>query len=483
MNVPSPAPASGELAPLVTVVVVSYNGVDLVAPCLRALAAQNLPRDRMQVWVVDNASGDGTQELIRRDFPWVRLFANERNAGFAGGNNVALRQVDTPYVALLNQDARPTPDWLRRLLEPFEREGGLEGSGEPDVGARAVRRGNPPRLAATTSKIVFMPRFLALHLSTTGTVPGTLDTRELGVRISRVTVDGEDVTEGVLWDHAAYGPEGYGDGRFRWTRPSGQLLVPLDQSGNGDRTASFELGFRIPAEVAKPVVLTWAEGSATIETGSDVEEHKVSVPGARLVDVLNNAGSVVFMDGYGADRGYQEVDRGQFDRSEEVFAFCGASVLFRTAALREAGVFDDDFFMYYEDTDLAWRLRALGWSIRYLPDSVVRHIHAASSEEWSPFFTFHVDRNRLLLLTKNARAGLAAREVLRYPVTTASLALRTVARARNGHQRPPLRPTLLRAKVMASYLRLLPAMLNRRWEISRRARVDRRRLQRWLVLR
>jgi GT2 family glycosyltransferase len=480
--VPSPAPASGEPAPLVTVVVVSYNGVDLVAPCLHALAAQDLPKGRMQVWVVDNASADGTQELIRGDFPWVRLFGNPSNQGFAGGNNVALRQVDTPFVALLNQDARPATDWLRRLLEPFEREAEAGDPAGP-VGVTAAGRDHSPRLAAVTSKIVFLPRFLALHLSTGATVPGTLDTRELGVRIARVTVDGEDVTEGVLWDHAAYGPEGSGGERFRWTRPSGQLLVPLDPTGGGGRTASFELGFRIPAEVTKPVVLTWAEGSATIETASDVEEHKISVSGASLVDVLNNAGSVVFRDGYGADRGYQEVDRGQFARSEEVFTFCGAAVLFKTAALREAGVFDDDFFMYYEDTDLAWRLRALGWSIRYQPESVVRHIHAASSEEWSPFFTFHVDRNRLLLLTKNASAGLLAREVLRYPVTTASLALRAVAQARRGRQRPAMRPTVLRVKVMGSYLRLLPAMLSRRWRISRRAKVERRRLQRWLVLR
>jgi GT2 family glycosyltransferase len=468
---PSPAPATGEPAPLATVVVVSYNGVDLVAPCLEALAAQDLPKGRMQVWVVDNASSDGTRELIERDFPWVRLIANPRNDGFAGGNNVALRQVDTPYVALLNQDARPARDWLSRLIEPFE----LEQAASPGSGA--------PRLAATTSKIVFLPRFLALNLSTPAFLPGTLDTRELGVRIHKVTVDGRDVTDGVLWDHVAYGPEG--EGRFRWTRPAGRLLVPVDPGGQGTGGApGLELGFRLAAEGAKPVELTWAGGAATIKAETDVADQEVSVaPGAELVDVLNNTGSLVFMDGYGADRGYQEVDRGQYQRVEEVFTFCGASVLFRTEALREAGVFDDDFFMYYEDTDLAWRLRALGWSIRYLPDSVVRHIHAASSEEWSPFFVFHVDRNRLLLLTKNARAGLAAREVLRYPLTTASLALRAVAQARHTRRRPPLRPTLLRVKVMGSYLRLLPAMLGRRWKISRRSKVDRRHLQRWMVLR
>jgi GT2 family glycosyltransferase len=469
--VPSPVPDS-DPAPLVTVVVVSYNGADLVAPCLEALAEQNLPKGWMQVWVVDNASTDGTQELIARDFPWVRLIANPRNDGFAGGNNVALRQVDTRYVALLNQDARPTPDWLPRLMEPFERE-------QPESVPGA------PRLAATTSKIVFLPRFLAVNLSTPAFLPGTLDTRELGVRIYRVTVDGRDVTDQVLWDHLAYGPEGEGEGRFRWTRPSGRLLVPVDPGGRGTGAApGLEIGFRLAAEGDKPVDLTWSGGAATIKAETEVaEQHLWVAPGAELVDVLNNTGSVVFVDGYGADRGYQEVDRGQYERSEEVFTFCGASVLFRTEALCDVGVFDDDFFMYYEDTDLAWRLRALGWSIRYMPDSVVRHIHAASSEEWSPFFVFHVDRNRLLLLTKNARAGLAVREVLRYPLTTVSLALRAVAQARHTRRRPPLRPTLLRVKVMGSYLRLLPAMLGRRWSISRRSKVDRRHLQRWMVLR
>jgi hypothetical protein len=87
------------------------------------------------------------------------------------------------------------------------------------------------------------------------------------------------------------------------------------------------------------------------------------------------------------------------------------------------------------------------------------------------------------MLTKNARPGLAAREVLRYPLTTASLALREVARARHTRRRPPVRPTLLRLRVIGSYLRLLPRMLGKRRELARLARVDRRRLEQWLILR
>ena len=447
--------------PLVTVVVLNYNGGRRVPGVLEALAAQDLPDGQVAVWVVDNASSDGSPELLRRDFPWVRTIANPANDGFAGGNNVALREVTTPFVALLNDDAYPAPDWARRLLEPFQREGA-------------------ERLAAVSAKIVFLPRFLPVELATPGFNPGTLDTRELGVRVYRITVAGEDVTERVLWDRVAYGPEGEGPGRFRWTRPAGMLLVPVD----GPAEAPVRVGLRLAAEATKPVELAWPGGGAGVKAEPDPVDVEVQVPqGVDRVDVLNNAGSMVFRDGYGADRAYQQLDRGQYQRPEEVFAFCGGSVCFRTEALREAGLFDEDFFLYYEDTDLSWRLRALGWSIRYQPSAVVRHIHSASSVEWSPLFVFHTDRNRLLMLTKNARAGLATREVLRYPLTTLSLALREAARSRHTRRRPPLRPTLLRLRVLGSYLRLLPVMLARRQRLAARARVGRRHLERWLVLR
>jgi GT2 family glycosyltransferase len=449
--------------PLVTVVVLNWNGAHLLADCLGGLAAQDLPEGQLAVWVVDNASSDGSLELLANQFPWVRAIANDRNDGFAGGNNVALREVATPFVALINNDARPAPDWLRRLLEPFS-EPGAE------------------RLAAVSAKIVFLPRFLAVELATPGFVPGTLDTRQLGVRVYRVVVDGSDVTERVLWDRVAYGPEGEGPGRFRWTHPAGMLLVPVDSKAEG--SGPLRLGLRVAAETTKPLELTWAGGGGSGKAEPEPVDLEFEVPaGVPLLDVINNAGSMVFRDGYGADRAYQELDRGQYQRPEEVFAFCGGAVCFRTEALRQSGVFDHDFFLYYEDTDLSWRLRTLGWRIRYQPAAVARHIHSASSVEWSPLFVFHTDRNRLLMLTKNARAGLAAREVLRYPLTTASLALREVARSRHTGRRPPVRPTLLRLRVLGSYLRLLPTMLVRRRRLAARAAVDRKRLERWLVLR
>jgi GT2 family glycosyltransferase len=438
-----------------TVVVVNWNGERWLRPCLDALARQSTSFAYC-VWVVDNASTDGSVAVVEHEYPDVRVLRNPENLGFAGGNNTALREVTTPYAVLLNNDATPEPDWLERLLAPFEEPGS-------------------ERLAAVTSKVVFAPRFLPLRLETPQFTPGGADPRDLGVRIASVTVDGVDVTTRVLWERLTWGPEGEGEQRFWWTRPSGELLVPLpSESGPWEVTLCWA------AEARKQVALSWDAGAVTCPVGPEPTEQSFTVPaGARSVDVVNNVGSVVLASGYGADRGYQDVDAGQYDAPADVFALCGCAVALRTEAGRELGWFDEDFFLYYEDTDLSWRLRAAGWTIRYEPSAVVRHVHAASSVEWSPTFVFHTDRNRLLMLVKNATTWRALRECGRYPLTTGSIALRTLRTSLKAGRRPALRPTLLRLRVLLSFLRLLPTMLAKRR--TARAQVPRRELERQLV--
>jgi GT2 family glycosyltransferase len=436
-----------------TVVVVSWNGERWLRACLDALGEQTVTD--FETWVVDNASADGSVALLEREYPHVRVLRNATNLGFAGGNNTALRQVTTPYAVLLNNDATPEPDWLEQLLSVLDTDG--------DV-------------AAVTSKVLFAPRFLSLELTTASFRPGGADPRELGLRVYGLAVDGTDVTESVLWERLTYGPEGSGADRFRWTRPQGRLLVPVPDSSSGP----WELTLRWAAEATKPVALAWESGRADLTVPAEGGTARTTVSAdAALVDVVNNVGSVVFRDGYSADRGYQQVDEGQYDEACDVFALCGCAVAVRTDAGRAADWFDDDFFLYYEDTDLSWRLQRAGWRVRYEPRAVVRHVHAASSVEWSPTFVFHTDRNRLLLLTKNARAAVALREAGRYPLTTASMALRTLRQGLQSRSRPAVRPTLLRLRVMASYLRLLPAALARRARTERTAAVPRRALEHW----
>ena len=251
---------------------------------------------------------------------------------------------------------------------------------------------------------------------------------------------------------------------YRWTRPEGELLVPVRGAG------PHELTVRWSAERPKDATLSWDGGADTSVVTTVPFDHTVVVD-APTVDVVNNAGSIVFVAGYGADRGFREVDEGQYDTAEDVFAVCGCAVALRTEAGRAAGWFDEDFFLYYEDTDLSWRLRLAGWRLRYEPRAVVRHLHSATSVEWSPTFVFHTTRNRLLMLVKDATAERARREYAAFLGETLQMARPVVGALRRG-RRPAPGPFPSRLRAARS---LRPADARRRCGGGgRSARVGRR---------
>ena len=335
---------------LATVIVVNWNGAHLLPACLDGLRRQN-GAVSFETWVVDNASHDESVQLMRERYPEVRIVQSDRNRGFAGGNNLALEMVTSPFAVLLNNDAVPEPDWLECLLAPM-REPGSESIG------------------ATTGKVVFASRYARMRLSTPGFVAGPEDSRELGVRIGSVDVgtagDADRpvgrVLNDVLWERLIYGREGPPDAPFFWTRPAGEFLVPVPEG-------EVDLTFGWAAERPKEVDLSWeGGGSVIVPVNADPSQATVHLPATTpRFDVINNVGGIVITEGYGADRGYQQVDEGQFDAPEEVFTACGNGVAMRTELGHRLGWFDADFFLYYEDTDLSWRLRALGYEIRYEP--------------------------------------------------------------------------------------------------------------------
>ncbi len=102
-------------SPLVSIVIVNYNGAELLRQCLKSVFAQ--PYRPIEVIVVDNASVDDSVEIVRREFPQVRLILNKRNLGFAEGNNVGVEAASGEFVVLLNNDATVEAQWLPSLLE------------------------------------------------------------------------------------------------------------------------------------------------------------------------------------------------------------------------------------------------------------------------------------------------------------------------------------------------------------------------------
>ncbi len=86
-----------------SVVILNWNTCALLEKCLRALVCPQRDID-VEIIVVDNASGDNSREMVRREFPQVNLIANPKNTGFGAGNNVALPQARGRYVLFLNSD-------------------------------------------------------------------------------------------------------------------------------------------------------------------------------------------------------------------------------------------------------------------------------------------------------------------------------------------------------------------------------------------
>jgi GT2 family glycosyltransferase len=100
--------------PRVSLIVLNFNGLAWLRPCLTALAAQ-VGAPPFEVLVADNGSTDRSIEVVEATFPAVRVLALGRNLGFAGGNNAAAKAAAGELLVFLNNDTIPAPDWLSRL--------------------------------------------------------------------------------------------------------------------------------------------------------------------------------------------------------------------------------------------------------------------------------------------------------------------------------------------------------------------------------
>lgn len=108
--------------PQVTIVILTWNASRFLPVCLKTLLAQDYPA--FSLIIVDNDSTDDTVALARSlqsptAFPAVQIIENRTNLGFAGGNNVALRQIESPFAVLLNPDVELAPTWLSELIAPM----------------------------------------------------------------------------------------------------------------------------------------------------------------------------------------------------------------------------------------------------------------------------------------------------------------------------------------------------------------------------
>mgnify|MGYP000061881045 CR=1 FL=1 len=115
---------------------------------------------------------------------------------------------------------------------------------------------------------------------------------------------------------------------------------------------------------------------------------------------LDSAGMLLAGDGSSKQRGHLRPPE-EFARQEEVLLASASAALYRRTMLEEVGLFDEDFFLYCEDTDLGLRARWAGWTCLYVPEAVVEHRYSHSAGRASRLKAYYVERNRLFVVVKN----------------------------------------------------------------------------------
>lgn len=247
----------------------------------------------------------------------------------------------------------------------------------------------------------------------------------------------------VTWNAADYIEACLGSLR-RQSRPPAEVLVIDNASGDGsaDRVAgSFpdvrlircgdnlgfcranNLGFE---ETRAPFVLA-LNPDTTLEPDfleallPAFDDPAVGIATGKLLrfdrQTLDSAGQALGRSRQPIDRGYSRPDDGRYDREERVFGACGAAALYRREMLEqlrdEHGVFDERYFAFYEDLDLAWRAQRHGWQACYRPQAVGYHARGGSGRDVGlagrlaamlrrrPEVRYHVVKNRYLTILKN----------------------------------------------------------------------------------
>jgi GT2 family glycosyltransferase len=426
-----------ETLPFVRVVLLDFNGGSTIVDAVDAVTKTQWPTDRLEIVCVDNGSTDGSLEEIERRFPSVITMRNGENLGFPG-NNVAMRDLDgVDYVALVNSDALVEPTWLAPLVERASADTGI---------------------GAVCPKILFANRFVEVSVAVKG-VGGKKAPMSM---LRAVSSNGEDV---FTRSHVAKGGGRTSDrsGIFEWLSDGSVLRVPVDAIAGA--VASVEITVEIEALVRCVVTLNESAGSERALAAGERASIVLTVT-QEPVDVVNNVGSWLDESWVGNERGLYEVDRGHLDDVQEIGTWCGAAVLLRASHLLDVGLFEESFFLYYEDTDLAVRGRGRGWRFVVEPTSVVRHIHSASTVEGSAIAAHFIERNRLLLVIRHGSGSEVFREFARYLLITASYARAAFIEAVKRRQAPDLKKVIRRLRSYVSALQLVPSSLASRHRIS-----------------
>ncbi len=205
--------------------------------------------------------------------------------------------------------------------------------------------------------------------------------------------------------------------------------------------------------------------------------------------VIDNLGISINKDGGAVNRGSKEVDQGQYDKSSNIFGVCAGAALYKREAIESIRLnkeyFDDDFFAYYEDLDLAWRLRLAGWRSMSCPEAIVYHVHSATAVSHSLFKSFYMNRNRFYVMLKNYPFGYLVKAVILTPIRYLMLANSMRIKKGPSHELKKnvgISKTIgVTLKAWGSAVWHTPRMIKKRRAIQRNKKVSNKVIGNWFI--
>lgn len=188
----------------------------------------------------------------------------------------------------------------------------------------------------------------------------------------------------------------------------------------------------------------------------ELETHpKIGIATCKLLNtkatLLDSTGDFYTSWGLPFPRGRDEPASDKYDSQTEIFAASGGASLYRVSLLEKIGLFDEDFFAYYEDVDLSFRAQLAGWKVSYVPSAVAYHQIGATSGKIKGFTTIQTTKNLPWLLWKNVPTGLLIKVLPRFMVAYSFFMFSAIAR----QQALP---------AMHGYFKMLSLLPKKTWE-------------------
>ena len=346
----------------ISIILVNYNGKRYIDTLFKSLKELVLDDIRVEIIFVDNASSDDSVEYLRKNYNWdnISIIENDRNAGFAEGNNIGVKNSKGKYIVFLNNDTKVDQFWLKKLY---------------------IRITKDKNIGIINSKLLFFYDFIKIQTKTNDKF--NIEKRVV-INEHNYDIDNKFSKNLLLEDNLTC----FGNSYF--------YIPLLDEN----RESKFILNLSNYNKETDHILV-----EDTVYKPDENGQIKIKYTSEEIVKIkkilIQNAGSGINKNCDGYDIGMGEEDGEKYCDEYEINNVCGASFIILKEDFIKAGMFDENFFMYYEDTDLSYRVKRLGKKIIYYPNSIVRHIHTGSSKEWSPFFVFHVVRNKALFVYKN----------------------------------------------------------------------------------